>query len=155
MLSLCLLLSYPLFNYFQDHVLCVVGASMTPTMEDGGYYFSAWEKEAPERGDIVVVEVDVKDGGIRWWLKRVIGLAGDTIQVKAGAAHILLNGEPLDEPYLDPALVTYVEGGTWTVLDGEMFVMGDNRGNSTDSRYVGPLKLERVEFTFGTYFQFW
>ncbi len=127
---------------------------MLPTIQDTSWVFSVWHKDTPERGDIVVVEVDVPEGELKWWVKRVIGLAGDTIHVEAGAAHILLNGEPLDEPYLDPSRVMYAESGTWVVLEGEMFVMGDNRGNSTDSRSVGTLKLERVQFTLGTYFQF-
>lgn len=153
-IALGILLSYPLYSWFQEHILLVKGSSMAPTLEDGRYYLSVWEKEQFERGDVVVVEVD-DDGDRVWWVKRVIGIEGDTIHVEAGAARILLNGELLNEPYLDPLLVTYDESGTWVVPKGEIFIMGDNRGNSHDSRYVGTLKLESVRIIFGVYFQFW
>lgn len=149
-----LLLALPLYNYFIDHTLRVVGPSMMPTFQNCTWVFSAWEESTVERGGLVAIEVDIPNGRTEWWMKRVIGLPGDTIHIDAGEARIFLNGEPLNEPYLDPSLVNYVEGGTWIVPDGEIFVMGDNRSNSTDSRHVGTLKMERVRIIFGTYFLF-
>ena len=67
------------------------------------------------------------------YIKRVIGLPGDKIKVKDGLVYV--NGDQLDEPYLDQETEWPAGLGTVTVPEGSLFVMGDNRGNSLDSRY--------------------
>ncbi|ACL24554.1 MULTISPECIES: signal peptidase I [Chloroflexus] len=99
----------------------------------------------PQRGDIVVFEYprDVR----RDYIKRVIGLPGDVIEILEGKVYV--NGVLLDEPYLRGAF-TYCLGGypcaqgPVTVPPNSIFVMGDNRGNSSDSREWDALPLDRV-----------
>jgi signal peptidase I len=98
------------------------------------------------RGDIVVFKYPVEPD--RDFIKRVIGLPGDTIELRAKKVYV--NGQPLDEPYVH-FLTTSSEGsevtsidvreryGPVTVPSGQYFVMGDNRDNSQDSRYWGYL----------------
>ncbi len=78
------------------------------------------------------------------YIKRVIGVAGDHIKIENGKVY--LNNEELDEPYLREGITT--QGGTFsdiTVPDGYVFVMGDNRPHSTDSRSFGCIPIEKVE----------
>ncbi|MCP5027170.1 MAG: signal peptidase I [Actinomycetia bacterium] len=94
-------------------------------------------------GDIVVFErppaepaSEVKD-----LIKRVVGVAGDTIEARNGT--LFLNGQLVIEPYLDEDIVT-TDFGPVTVPSDHLFVMGDNRGDSRDSRYFGPIHEELV-----------
>ncbi len=104
------------------------------------------------RGDIVVFKYP--DEPERDFIKRVIGLPGDTVELRNKKVHI--NGQPLDEPYvhfLEPASegqeVTSFDVreryGPVTVPNGQYFVMGDNRDNSQDSRYWGFLPREYIK----------
>ena len=90
------------------------------------------------RGDIVVFErpKNVPDTGIKDLIKRVVGLPGDTIESKDGDVYI--NGHKLKEPYLDRGVRT-VNLSRQKIPRDEVFVMGDNRGNSEDSRIFGPI----------------
>ena len=90
------------------------------------------------RGDIVVFErpKNVPDTGIKDLIKRVVGLPGDTIESKNGDVYI--DGKKLKEPYLDPGVRT-VNLDRQKIGAHEVFVMGDNRTNSEDSRIFGPI----------------
>ncbi|MGB9723030.1 MAG: signal peptidase I [Chloroflexia bacterium] len=95
----------------------------------------------PRRGEIVVFEYP-KDT-TRDFIKRVIGLPGETVEIRNG--QVLINGVPLFEPYLsDAARAQTGNMGPVQVPPNAVFVMGDNRGNSSDSRNWGPLPLENI-----------
>jgi signal peptidase I len=140
--------------------------SMEPTLQQGDrvlvnkipYYF-----HDPRRGDIIVFENPnpeaVPDRGVvsgffHWlfqglgfqqpenedFIKRVIGLPGDVVEGKKGGVYI--NGERLDEPYLTQKTQPFAAK---TVPEGKLFVMGDNRGNSLDSRFsLGFVPIDKV-----------
>ena len=95
------------------------------------------------RGDIVVFKKPpgVEDTDIKDLIKRVVGLPGDTVEGKNGKVYV--NGKALDEGYLDQG-VTTSDFQRRTIGDDEIWVMGDNRGNSEDSRYFGPIKKDLV-----------
>jgi signal peptidase I len=99
----------------------------------------------PQRGDIVVFEYprDVSKD----YIKRVIGLPGETVEIRDGS--VFVNGAQIEQPYLDGAATYCVAGypchtGAVTVPQGQVFVMGDNRANSSDSREWNALPLDRV-----------
>ena len=131
----------------------VSGSSMDSTYHDGQYVIlekvSYWFR-TPQRGDVVVCHYPDQyytNSGRKadsWCVKRVIGISGDTLQTIDGVVY--LNGEPLDEPYLDDG--TYTSGITDEVIvpEGHVFVMGDNRFVSADSREinVGPIPYSNV-----------
>lgn len=115
----------------------VEGSSMEPTLHDGELvvvYRLAYRWQAPERGDIVVFRFPLDPD--RRFIKRIIGLPGDSIAVHGG--QVWVNGEALDEPYI-AAPPRY--DGEWQVQDDEVFVLGDNRNNSSDSQNWGPLPV--------------
>ena len=117
----------------------VDGFSMLPTLQDGEYVLVnrlAYRADLPERGDIIVFLSPVDDQDL---IKRVIGLPGDQINVMDG--QVMVNGRALDEPYI-AALPRY--SGQWTVPQGELFVLGDNRNDSSDSHAWGSLPVENV-----------
>jgi signal peptidase I len=107
--------------------------------------------DAYKRGDIVVFNPPsnwVQAQG-QPYIKRVIGVGGDTVEIKDG--HVLVNGTQLAEPYVfkeDDGSTQTTEDplnqGKWVVPDGELFLMGDHRGSSADSREFGTVKVGDV-----------
>ena len=86
--------------------------------------------------------------GKRSYIKRVIALPGEHVQIKDDKVYI--NGEALDEPYLQPGIVTDLLGNGFdyfTVPENTVFAMGDNRTHSTDCRAFGCIPLEKIEST--------
>lgn len=89
----------------------------------------------PKRQQIIVFKAPLPQEGYPDFIKRVIGLPGDTVEIRAGVVYA--NGQALKEPYrLDPPNPNEFRG-PWHVPAGEYFMMGDNRENSYDSRYWG------------------
>ena len=160
-------LKYELLDLVKTFVICFVcifllttfvikpvrvdGRSMYPTLEDGEIglmnVFSAKFQDI-KRFDVVVVYNEEKDEN---WVKRVIGLPGDTIYAKDDVVYV--NGLPLDEPYLDNSYAKQIRshGNNFTedfdkrtLKDDEYFLMGDNRVVSYDSRRVGTFKREDI-----------
>ena len=99
----------------------------------------------PSRGDIALFEN--QQGGGDPLIKRVVGLPGDRLELRRGEVYI--DGAPLEEPYLKrdacrPGLPKTCSFGPVTVLRGHYFMMGDNRTNSLDSRFFGPVPEDDI-----------
>jgi signal peptidase I len=100
----------------------------------------AYDFASPKRGQIVVFKTTPaaaicgQGGGDSTFVKRLIGLPGDTVSERNG--FIFINGKPLAEPYIDPAFRDH-ETGTWRVASGHYFFLGDDRNFSCDSRKWG------------------
>jgi signal peptidase I len=118
----------------------VDGFSMVPTLQDGEYVLVnrlAYRNNLPERGDIIVFTSPQSNG--LDLIKRVIGLPGDKVKISDGAVQV--NGQTLDEPYIAAAPIY---NGEWSVPEGNLFVLGDNRNDSSDSHAWGLLPTENV-----------
>src|SRR5512139_1764497 len=110
----------------------VDGSSMQPGLENGQRLIvvkAAYTFAEPQRGDIIIIRPPVSPQ--KQWVKRVIGLPGDTVEIKNSTVYV--NHVALDEPYIKET-PEYVYGPV-TVPPDNYFVMGDNRNNSTDSHY--------------------
>lgn len=130
-----------LIKTFLLQAFYIPSRSMEPTLRIGDRVLVnklSYKVHDINRGDIVVFErpKDEPPDAIKDLIKRVIGLPGETISTQNGQVYI--DGRPLDEPYLPDGTVTDNLPPT-KVPDGEVFVMGDNRGDSRDSRYFGPI----------------
>ncbi len=127
--------------------------SMQPTIENNEYVLI--DKLTPRvdtyhRGDIVVF-APPRAAATQLgepFIKRIVGVAGDTLELREG--RVFVNGTALDEPYLfgvggvgEPTEPESDEV-SWTIADGELFVMGDHRQRSSDSRSFGPIKVDSV-----------
>ncbi len=87
----------------------------------------------PKRGDIVIFEYPVNPEEI--YIKRIIGLPGEKIEIKEAQVYIDGNSQPIEEPYLKEEWVVENDGLELEIPEGYYFVMGDNRNNSLDGRY--------------------
>jgi signal peptidase I len=118
----------------------VRGSSMEPTLHDGQYLviskLTYW-LHPPERGDVIVFRPPNSPADD--YIKRVIGLPHEQIEIRNGK--VWVDGALVEEPYIT-TLGPY--SGTWTLEDGEYFVLGDNRGNSSDSHSWGMLPRENI-----------
>jgi len=140
-----LLLSIPVFLLCDHYVVgsgWVTDVSMLPTLTPGRYLLI--NKYSPRlsglrRGDVVVVR---PENHSRWYyVKRVIGLGGETFSISGG--RVMINGRPLEEPYTRGP--TEPEMQPRRIPEGSYFVMGDNRANSEDSRSFGSVTGNRIE----------
>lgn len=158
-----------LIKTFLLQAFYIPSASMEPTLVKGDRVLVekvSYRFDGPERGDVVVFEKDLfvptAPGDRSWWdgvvdgvrglfgfptgteqdfIKRVIAVGGDTVEGRDGRVYV--NDEPVDEPYLIEGQQT-APFGPAEVPAGEIFVMGDNRNNSDDSRNFGPIDADKV-----------
>lgn len=126
----------------------VSGASMYPTFNTWHYLIIdqlSYKLDPPSRGDVIVFRFPQNPS--RFFIKRIIGLPNETVQL-SGNSVTIFNGENpdgflIDEPYVADEQMKETEL-TMKLGDDEYFVMGDNRKASADSRYWGPLESERI-----------
>lgn len=121
----------------------IPSASMVPTLQPGDHILvtplTSLLGGSVERGDVVVFRNP--DAGPGFFVKRVVALGGDHVEIRAGK--LRLNGRTVEEPFLGATAVT--EGRTVEIIPaGHLFVLGDNRDDSIDSRAWGFLPEERV-----------
>jgi signal peptidase I len=119
----------------------VDGFSMKPTLQDGEFVLVnrlAYRVGTPQRGDIIVFHFPL-DPSSQDLIKRVIGLSGDRITVSNGVVYV--NGHPLNEPYI---AAPPMYSGEWVIPKGELFVLGDNRNDSSDSHSWGMLPIKEI-----------
>ena len=118
----------------------VEGDSMEPSLIDGQFVVVnklAYSLQDPQRGDIIVFHFPLNPE--RRFIKRIIGLPGDHVRVHDG--QVFIDGKLLSEPYL---AVPPAYNDQWDVNQGEVFVLGDNRNNSSDSQNWGALVFEDI-----------
>lgn len=125
----------------------VLGDTMAPTLNDGDRIIIDRHPEKLERGDIVIFLYP--DDPVRSYLKRIVGLPNETVEIREGK--VFINGQPLLEPYIDPKLDQTRGSSPEIRLDADSYyVVGDNRDNSSDSRIWGPLHRK---FIYGKYWR--
>ena len=158
-----------LIKTFLLQAFYIPSASMEPTLVEGDRVLVeklSYRWGEPERGDVVVFEKEFgailpteddpfwedigsalkglfgfPTGGTQDFIKRVVAVEGDTVEGREGRVYV--NGEAVDEPYLAEGTETSPFSAV-TVPKDMIFVMGDNRGNSDDSRAFGPIPVDEV-----------
>ena len=119
---------------FVLRVMDVHGSSMVPTLYNGDKVLVSGLFYEPERGDVVIFKKDSYDDN-KALVKRVVAVAGDVVNIDFERGIVYVNGEALVENYLDVITTTKLDFiGPQTVPENCLFVMGDNRNASTDSR---------------------
>ena len=142
-IAVALLVAFVVRTFVIAHFV-VEGESMFSTLDTNDRVFVnklSYRLHDPNRGDVVVLH-QITGASERDLIKRVIGLPGETVEMRNCA--VLIDGRVLNEPYLDPEVVTPTDCGGDYLLDGvvpddHVFVMGDNRGGSQDSRVIGTI----------------
>ena len=149
-----------LVRMFLFEPIRVDGESMRDTLQDGDIVFvskPAYLRGEFKRGDVIIcrypnrnTESHLNVGGSfemtfthhTLFVKRLIALPGDTLEIREGIVYV--NGELVDETDIDMYSESHISMGPITLGEDEFFVMGDNRGNSNDSRRVGPLSRSMI-----------
>ena len=146
-----------LIKSFVFNTTYVLGNSMLPTLHEKDRLFATKISlyfNGPARGKVVVLEAP--DDPKKDYIKRVIALENDKVEIRDG--QVFVNGELLVEDYIDIDSYTHIyDKDTWIVPEGEAFVLGDNRaqGASKDSRYFGCISLKSIKGVTGfRYFPF-
>ncbi|MCU0680420.1 MAG: signal peptidase I [Planctomycetes bacterium] len=144
--AICLAIVLPV-KYFLIQPFCVKGSSMEPNFHDFEYLIIdelSYRFKIPVRGEVIVFRYP--ENPKEYFIKRVIGLPGETVEIKNGHVYIKNqekpNGFVLQEDYIPKNVMTEPRGGedyAITLTADQYFVLGDNREFSKDSRYFGPV----------------
>lgn len=121
--------------------IVVEGKSMMSTLHNSERLIvnkAVYHISEPKRGEILVFHAPNAND----WIKRVIGVSGDIVEVSDGVLYV--NGEELDESYLDNSVLSSTYDFREVVPSGRIFVMGDNRDHSRDSRDIGSISIDEV-----------
>ncbi|WP_309118785.1 signal peptidase I [Paenibacillus sp.] len=149
-----------LINSYVLQAFQVKGESMLPTLHNADSTFALKIQSAYDYGDIVIIDSRIGeprswldpvlehpliarlrgDEAEYLWVKRIVGKPGDKLEFRDG--QVIRNGTPVDEPYVLEPMQAAPE--PVVVPEGKLFVMGDNRNNSTDSRIIGSIPRENV-----------
>lgn len=125
------------FRFYQFYT--AVGDSMSPTLQDGKTYLVERGPLFPNRGDIIIFYYEPND---LKYIKRVVALEGESIQIRD--QKVLIDGEELDEFYLDKQQ-EIPDFGPEKVPKDHVFVLGDDRVESVDSRQFGPIDTSSIQ----------
>lgn len=151
--GLCVLIAAVYFTSQYLLAIAVVnGDSMYPTLNSGEFLLVGRVHKAYAQGDIILVSTEGKKTNPSYIVKRVIAVGGETVTVDYKKNEVRVNGKPLSEPYInweeiDPMLkVSDVDIVEYVIPNGCLFVMGDNRNHSMDSRdnEIGFVATEKV-----------
>lgn len=137
--TLVLLLASSVAGLLPVQIMRVGSDSMSPTISAGDLVLVERGGGAVHRMDVVAVEHP--DTGVLL-VKRAVALAGDQVSIEDGV--LVVNGVPVCEPAIDPARLDGVWFGPVTVPQGELFLLGDDRASSIDSRAFGPVSTRNV-----------
>ncbi|HEX6922438.1 MAG TPA: signal peptidase I [Bacillales bacterium] len=151
-IAIAVIIVFVIQNFFFANYV-VHGQSMMPTIHDGNRVIVNkvdYDFDKPERFELIVFHYSETED----FIKRVIGLPGDSLHYKDDVLYV--NGKPMKEPYLKPFKSRLVSGnltedftlkektGRKTVPEGKVFVLGDNRRHSYDSRYFGFVSMDQI-----------
>lgn len=134
------------FRLYIAQPFIVNGASMDPTFHNGEYLIVdqlTYKLSHVNRGDVIIFKYP--EDPSKFFIKRIIGLPGETVDINDGVITIINDQNPdgltLSEPFIE---FTKIDSSTTTLGESEYFVMGDNRNNSSDSRVWGALPEENI-----------
>lgn len=135
-----------LFRLFILEPFVVRGASMEPNFREGDYLWIekvSFHFSDLKRGEVIVLDAPDNRGQV--YIKRIIGLPGERVIIKKDGIYINkdFSSFKLSEPYVQTG-ITYSKQSDYTLSEEEIFVMGDNRNVSEDSRFFGPLKTKMI-----------
>lgn len=157
-LAVALVLIMFIIRTFFLSVVEVNGGSMEPYMKQGEKWLLSRMDKSCDRGDVVIYKYTKKSENLS--VSRIIATEGDTVYIDFSSGYVYLNGKKLDEEYISQPVKTggeyissLIENGMYgmnepIVIDkGMVFVMGDNRENSRDSREFGQIPIENIKGT--------
>lgn len=115
----------------------ISGRSMNPTLEDGQHVITARHFTSIDQGDIIAFDFIMNDGTEEFHVKRVVGMPGDTVELDGTKVYVN------DEVAIDDGIIDFGQK-TYELSDTQYFVVGDNYGNSYDSRDHGPIEEDSI-----------
>ena len=147
-LTFALVIIMIVFTFFA-RIIGVDGHSMEPTLQDRDMLLLQCAGYEPRQGDVVVLHKGFSTTG-EPIVKRVIAVGGQSVHIDYDTSTVYVDGEPVDDSYLGEPMVqpgsSTMQGTDWDIPEGSVFVMGDNRNNSSDSREesLGPVENQYV-----------